>query len=481
MADHKVGSQLPTQSIVLPFESSKGAEAIEIYEQSGRKAFDWQKLLVSDLMAVGPDGLWTHQKFGYEVPRQNGKGEVLVMREWWGLVNGENICHTAHKTSTSHSAFVRLKKALDDAGYTELGRKKKDAVIPNRSYKSTKQYGLEQIFLTEGGTIVFRTRTEAGGIGESFDLLVIDEAQEYTETQQSALMYTISASINPQTIMCGTPPTVSSKGTVFVNLRNKTLAGKSPDTGWAEWSVYQKPKDVMETDLWYQTNPSLGFRLRERTIRNEDVSNELDFMIQRLGYWHSYALQSEITEADWKHLAVQSVPDLKGKLFAGIKFGSDGLNTSMSIAVRCTDGRIFVETIDCQPQAKGFDWLIRFLKKASITKVSIDGKGKTDLFLQVCEEAGIKAKLLNANTTSESITAYSSFRQAIDTEAICHKNQPSVIQAVSNCEKRLIGTNGAFGFRSIKEGIDISIVESLALAYWMCQTTKERRKQKIMY
>ena len=192
MADHKVGSQLPTQSIVLPFESSKGAEAIEIYEQSGRKAFDWQKLLVSDLMAVGPDGLWTHQKFGYEVPRQNGKGEVLVMREWWGLVNGENICHTAHKTSTSHSAFVRLKKALDDAGYTELGRKKKDAVIPDRSYKSTKQYGLEQIFLTEGGTIVFRTRTEAGGIGESFDLLVIDEQEhpffKYIESNGKRLL-----------------------------------------------------------------------------------------------------------------------------------------------------------------------------------------------------------------------------------------------------------------------------------------------------
>jgi hypothetical protein len=156
------------------------------------------------------------------------------MREFWGLVHGERICHTAHRTSTSHSAFVRLCDILTAAGYVELGRKKKDEIVPEKSFKSTKQYGLEQIMLTNGGYIVFRTRSEAGGIGESFDLLVIDEAQEYTVTQQGALMYTISASPNPQTILCGTPPTPVSKGTVFVSFRNRVLSGRSNDSGWAE-------------------------------------------------------------------------------------------------------------------------------------------------------------------------------------------------------------------------------------------------------
>lgn len=479
MADH-IGSQTPTQCVILPFNTTRGPEAVSFYEESGRHSLDWQKLLISDIMAQNDDGLWTHQKYGYEVPRQNGKGEVLTMREFWGLVNNERICHTAHKTSTSHAAFMRLVAILEAAGYVELGRKKKGQVIPEKSFKSTKQYGLEQIYLSGGGYIVFRTRTEAGGIGESFDLLVIDEAQEYTTGQQGALTYTIAASPNPQTIFCGTPPTLTSKGDVFVKFRRDVLSGKSADAGWSEWSIYEKPKDLMDPTAWALTNPSLGQILRERTIRSEFNGDELDFIIQRLGYWHSYELKSEISEADWLSLKVPRLPELRGKLFVGIKFGSDNENTSLSIAVKCADGRIFLETIDCQSQTKGFGWIIRILSEAKIEAVAIDGRGKTELLQRALEDAGVKLKLF-VPSTAEAITAYSGFRQAIDEESICHAGQPSVTQAVANCEKRLIGTNGAFGFRSIKEGVDVSIVESLALARWICSVQKERRKARIGY
>lgn len=476
----RMGRQTPTQAVILPFNKTRGIEAVEAYEESGRTAMNWQKLLISDIMGENEDGLWTHASFGYEVPRQNGKGEVLVMRELWGLMHGERICHTAHRTSTSHSAFVRLIDILTSAGYVELGRAKKDQEIPEKSFKSTKQYGLEQIMLTNGGYIVFRTRSEAGGIGESFDLLVIDEAQEYTVTQQGALIYTIAASANPQTIFCGTPPTVTSKGTVFVNMRNRVLSGSGSDSGWVEWSVYEIPNDILNPDIWYETNPSLGTRLQERTIRNEDTSSKLDFIIQRLGYWHTYSLKSEITEKDWLHLKADAVPT--GKMSVGIKFGSDGQNTSMSVAVKTRDGKIYVETIDCQSQIRGFDWMLRFIKNGYISTVVIDGKGKSELFKQELEQMATEFKpKIVMPTTAEAITAYSAFRQAIDTEAICHSGQPSVTQAVSNCEKRMIGTNGAFGFRSLKEGIDVSIVESIAFAYWACSTQKERRKQKVWY
>lgn len=476
----RIGSQIPTQSIVLPFKQSKVDEAITLYEQSGRTAQEWQKLLLSNIMAQNDEGLWTHQKYGYEVPRQNGKGEVLTMREFWGLVNNERICHTAHKTSTSHSAWARLVTLLTEAGYVELGRKKKNQKIPEKSFKSTKQYGLEQIMLTNGGSIVFRTRTEAGGIGESFDCLIIDEAQEYTSNQQSALIYTIAASSNPQTIFCGTPPTISSKGDVFTNLRKRTLSGNSYETGWSEWSVYDIPNNIMDTNAWYDTNPSLGTILKERTIKNEDVNNRLDFVIQRLGYWYSYELKSEISEEEWNNLKVSALPSLKGKLYVGIKFGADGANTSMSIAVRTNLGKIFVETIDCISQAKGFEWLLDFLASGYIAGVVVDGKGKSDMLVEAIKYANIKVKPI-IPSTNDVITAYAGFRQAIDTEELCHKGQKAVTQAISNCEKRLIGTNGAFGYRSIKDGVDISIVESLALAYWLCSTSKERTKQRIGY
>lgn len=481
MAEERIGSQFPTQSIILPFKRSLGTDAVKAYEESGRTAQDWQKLLIEDIMAVDDNGLWTHSKFGYEVPRQNGKGEVIAMRELRGLLDGERICHTAHKTSTSHSAFVRLMGILADAGYHEVLRRKKGAEMPEKSFKATKQYGLEQIFMNDGGYIAFRTRTESGGIGESFDLLVIDEAQEYTQTQQGALMYTIAASPNPQTIFCGTPPTVSSKGDVFAHLRDRVLSGQSHDTGWAEWSVYQFPKDIMDTDLWYQTNPSLGTILRERTIRNEDVSNNLDFIIQRLGYWHRYELKSEITEKDWTRLCVRSPLDLKGKMAVGIKFGADGKNVALSIGVKTNSGKTFLECIDCVPQSDGFEWMMEWIMKCrSIALVAIDGKGKSELFANLLKSECPKVKTV-IPAYGEMIVACSGFRQSIDTGEIIHCNQPSVTQAVSNCEKRMIGSNGGFGFRSLKEDIEVSIVESLAIAHWASSQIKERRRQRIGY
>ena len=474
----RIGSQFPSQQVILEYSQSKGSEAVELYEESGRHAQDWQKLLIENIMAQNDAGLWVHQKYGYEIPRQNGKGEVLTMRELWGISNGENICHTAHKTSTSHSAFVRLFKLLTDAGYVELGRKKKGHEAPAKSFKATKQYGLEQIFLTGGGSIVFRTRTEAGGIGESFDLLVIDEAQEYTQTQQGALIYTIAASPNPQTIFCGTPPTLTSKGDVFVNLRKQTLAGNAFDTGWSEWSIYEKPSDIMNVDLWYATNPSLGTILRERTIRSEDTNNVLDFTIQRLGYWHSYELKSEITEAEWGALKGNS--PLNGKLFAAVKFGADGANVALSVACKTADSKTFVECIDCRKQADGLTWIIDFLKRARISDCVIDGKGKSTILEAAINEEKMKCKTL-IPASGDAVTACAGFRQSIDDGTIQHSGQPSVTRAVSNCEKRMIGNNGAFMFRSIKEGVEVAIVESLALAYWLCATAKPKRIQKIGY
>jgi hypothetical protein len=59
--------------------------------------------------------------------------------------------------------------------------------------------------------------------------------------------------------------------------------------------------------------------------------------------------------------------------------------------------------------------------------------------------------------------------------------QPSLTQSVCNCERRAIGTQGGYGFKSMREGIDVSLMESMVLAHWICAISKERRKQKIRF
>lgn len=473
------GRQTPTKSIILPYTETRGKEAIELYNASGRTAQEWQELLIYDILAVNKDGLWVHTKFGWEVPRRNGKNEVAVMRERFGLENGEHILHTAHRVTTSTSASRRLKDNLVAAGYEEVARVKRGEKY-DKHFTYSKQQGMERIALLGegGGTIDFRTRSTKGGLGEGFDLLVIDEAQEYTDDQDTALKYVVSDSRNPQTLYLGTPPTTVSVGTIFTKLRTAALQGETVNTGWAEWSV-DEMTDPTDKEAWYETNPSLGTILTERKIQDEIGTDRIDFNIQRLGLFLRYNQKSAISKREWEELQTKALPQLAGKLFVGIKFGHDGECTAMSIAVKTVDGRIFVEGIDCRNQRAGTAWILDFLTKADIEAVAVDGANGQDLLADAMKKKKLKAPVLP--TVKQIIVANSAFSQALYEKKLCHMGQPSMVQVVTNCEKRAIGTNGGYGFKSILDGAKVELMDSMILAFWLCSEKKERKKQKIGY
>ncbi|MBR4406070.1 MAG: hypothetical protein IKT30_06820 [Bacteroidaceae bacterium] len=471
----RMGEKLPSFTNV-KYSETIGQEAIDLYKSTTQSLLEWQEIQINAIMAVNPDGLWTHMVYGLCVSRRNGKGEILAAREFDGIVNlGEKICHTAHRTTTSHDAFNRLYTLLKKAGYEEHSRKQKK--MPERSFFASKQYGLEHIEISGGGVIDFRTRTNNGGLGEGFDLLIIDEAQEYTSKQESALIYTVSASKNPQTIMVGTPPTVISGGDVFVRLRDNVIDNKAPDTGWAEWSIDTQTDDVEDVDLWYKYNPSLGSILSERNIRGELAGDQLDFNIQRLGLWIRYNQKSVIIEDDWMSLKAPKKPKLNDKLYLGIKYGRDGANVAMSIASRTLDGKIFVETIDCVSVRAGNRWMFDFMKNPKVKKIAIDGASGQQALADQMRQEGIKQRPI-LPAVREVILANTMFEQDIYAKNITHSGQESLSQVVTNCGRRPIGTNGGFGYKSLVETYDIAIMDSMILAYWLCATQKETVPQQ---
>lgn len=467
-AEVRFGNQYPTQSVILPYTETKYLEAIELYTKTKRKCYEWQHNILKDIMAVDENGLWAHQKFGYSIPRRNGKTEIVYMLELWALENGLSTLHTAHRISTSHSSYEKLKKYLEDSGYVE-----------GEDFNSIKAKGQERLELYEtGGVIQFRTRTSSGGLGEGFDFLVIDEAQEYTTEQESALKYTVTDSANPMTIMCGTPPTPVSSGTVFTHYRDNTLAGKSRYSGWAEWSV-EDIKDINDIEAWYHSNPSMGYHLNERKIEAELGEDKLDHNVQRLGYWPKYNQKSAISEREWKALKVNRLPVLKGKLFVGIKYGNDGANVAMSIAVKTLSGKIFIEAIDCQSIRNGNQWIINFLKKANVEKVVIDGQSGQGILVAEMKDFKLKAPILP--TVKEIINANSRWEQGIFQKSFCHADQPSLTASATNSEKRNIGSSGGFGYKSQFDDMDICLMDSALLAHWACSNNKAKKKQQIRY
>ena len=214
-------NQNPSYTNVVLTKKTKsfGAKAVRLYSLTGQSLMTWQQRQIRAIMAIDNKGQWRHMNYCIGLSRRNGKGEVLAAREMFGLiVLKEKICHTAHRTTTSHDAFNRLYNLLIKAGYQEHSKKKKN--MPERSFYASKQYGLEHIEISGGGVIDFRTRTNNGGLGEGFDLLIIDEAQEYTSKQESALLYTVSASKNLIVQRLGRMVTVTE---CYRQLANKTM------------------------------------------------------------------------------------------------------------------------------------------------------------------------------------------------------------------------------------------------------------------
>lgn len=472
MSDNRRGKQTPTICIRLPYSESLGTEAVDLYNQSNRTAQDWQALMLEDIMAVNDDGLWIHMKAGWSIPRRNGKSEILIMRVIWDLTHERRALYTAHRESTAAASWEKVVRILAKIGYRED--------VDFKSYKSAGRRSIE--WLKDGSEAVanFRTRSGTGGLGEGYDTLIIDEAQEYTADQESALKYVVTDSKNPQTLMCGTPPTAVSSGDVFLKYRKSTLAGKIEDSFWAEWSV-PNLTDAHDPELWYLTNPSLGTILSERTIRNELGDDQVDDNIQRLGLWLRYSQQSAISKQDWNDSALSDKPKLpaKPRIFFAVKYGKTG-NVSLAAAVKLDDDKIFIEAIDCRPIRDGNAWLMPFLRNPHAESVVIDGAGNQTVLASEIMDAGVKCKAVLPKV-ADVAAAHALFEQQLFGGGIRHMNQPALAQAATNCEHRAIGSGGGFGYTSVLEGADISLLEAVSFAHWLCSTAKPRKQQIVSF
>lgn len=467
----RIGNQIPSQSVILPYFETHGPDAVELYEKCGVKLLEWQKLMLNHILAVNDEDLFIHQKFGMAIPRRNGKSEVSLAIMVYALYEGLRVVYTAHRTSTSTSLWERLVRLLSNMGEVE-----------DKTFKTGKRTGAEKVILKETkGEVHFRTRTNNGGLGEGFDIFIVDEAQEYTSDQDSALKYTVSSSPNPLTFMIGTPPTVKSGGTVFSQFRKTVLSGESVDCGWAEWSV-KEMHNPHDKEYWYETNPSLGTILKERVIQAEITDGEdLDFNIQRLGYWVRYNIKSAITKEEWLQcLYKPSRAECSSNVYVGIKFGHDATNVAMSFAVRLKD-KIFVECIGCHSIRDGSQWIIKYLKAIKPQEVVIDGASGQRILEQELTALSIAKNSIILPSVKEIIVANSMFEPAITNHTIAHAGQPSLATIASNCEHRAIGTNGGYGYQAIKDGLEIAILDSVILAHWSCSNGKEKKSQRISF
>ena len=93
-----------------PSVGSAGSEAVDLARIVGIALAPWQEQFLIDALSERPDGKWAAKEVGLNVPRQNGKGNILAARELAGLIlfGDQLITHTAHQFDTAQEHFLRM-------------------------------------------------------------------------------------------------------------------------------------------------------------------------------------------------------------------------------------------------------------------------------------------------------------------------------------------------------------------------------------
>lgn len=475
------GNQVPTYSWCGSYTRTEGGMASKMADMYGLPPHPWQRTILNDWLAIDEHGKLLNSLCVLPVPRQNGKTGVSDPRETWGLVRrGEWILHTAQEYQTAKKAFDRLRQ--------KFGTKKNDpfAQYPElnamvRSYTiSSNQMVLD---LENGGHIEFRTRGSNSdmGRGGTFDLVVIDEAQSYTDAQDAALSPLNSAAPHgsPQTILLGTvpEPTAAYKGEKFAAIR--ASLHDDPYTGGCihEWSV-KDVGDVTDRDRWYEANPSLGYQLLEAALEKDMRTMSPDtFAREHLGWWPSKTgKEHPIRESDWNACKVDN-PSKDGVVVYAVKFSPDG---SVGTLAACHKNDVpFIYVVDCRSMNGGLSWFADNLvqRKDKAAQIVIDGQSNAQALNDILLDRGVPRNVIKRPNTSDVIASNSALVNAVKAGEVCHYGQPALDDSATKTTRRRIGNNGGFGFASTDEA-DATLIEACALAYREAMITKRKPGRK---
>jgi phage terminase large subunit-like protein len=424
---------------------------------------------------------YTARICGLAVPRQNGKNALLEIRELYGMLfHREKILHTAHEVRTSKAAFARLKGFFQDVRFPELSRE----VASIREAQ-----GQEAIYLRNGGSIQFFSRSTGAGRGFTADVLVCDEAQILQQKELSALLPAISAAPlkNSQTIFVGTPPTPDNVNSAFKDFREQAHNKKSRGICWHEWSV-DEIGDITDTSRWYETNPALGTgRLQVNSLKSElNAMDEDNFARERLGWWSSYTSKTVFDMLQWAELATDAPMADFDKLCYAVAFNPTGMFATLSVATKdLTTDVTHIEVIEHYRLDNGTssirDWLVKRKGKANV--IVVDGVSGAGAFREELLSAGLNPKQVVYPKVSDVTTAHSAFYNAFREGKLTHFDQKLLNSAVSVACKRPIGTSGGFGFKSVNQDVSVTPLEACVAAFWGAKTTKRvlGRKQKFRF
>ncbi|WP_455904711.1 hypothetical protein [Microbacterium sp.] len=437
-------------------------DILDICDLASIECDPWQEGGLEAIASIDAEGQWAATEFGILVSRQQGKGNILLPYELahlylWPREDGapKLIGHTAHEGATAREAFRRARRIILASPILRaelVGGGKQTAQGVTGISTGNGNWAIE---LKNGNRLVFFTRTGAAGVGVSFDVLIVDEAQHSPLTILEALLPATDASPNKQVLFTGTVPKEDQDGEYFEGLRDRGRKGGFERTGWIEHTPVGSDDpdlaakiDLGDPQTWREGNPGLGIRLAWKTVEDDwnrmGQTNPEAFARQRCSIWPSRRpeVAAKLSELDlevWKRHARDDAAVSGDGVVLSLALGRGGGYGTIGAAVRVDSEHIAVEHIWTE---SGTRWIAPMLKqlkaKYGNALVVLDSKNAAAV-IGALDAAGIKYLAMNLDEIAASHTL---FIEHVNAGLVPHRDQPEVTKSLELATTRNIGRAG---------------------------------------
>lgn len=496
----------------------------------------WQRWWLTEACGVRPDGRWAAFEVCNICSRQNGKNQLLEVRELGGLfLFGEKmIIHTAHEFKAAAEHFRRVRDTI--SSYDELSKRVK-RVMTSHGDEAIELRPVPTLIFGPGGKRVRQSVTgrlrflaRSRGSGRSFtaDLVVYDEAMFLSDEQVGASMPTMRAVPNPQMYYTAS---AGMKDSIQLASVRRRIMRNDPTVMGAEWSidphsdtcprdevhgrkanhyvVCGKHDDRDDPRSWAKANPAFGRRIFYDHVRREFAAMSpaaFDRELLGVGDWPAEEeAWAVVTEAAWENCAMAD----PGGAARPVAFAVD-VNPEMTVATIAAawerpeaqpprlvavpkqygpDGserpgkreqpRVVLE-IPRGCSREGTAWVVERLaelrRQWRPVAVCIPRNGPAAALADAAVHAGIDPLVA---TSGDEAAAFALMVTGIRDRKVIHlgrQNAPALWSAIASAETRDIGDGGRGWSRRNSEE-DITPITAATLAYWALN--KKRRSYDI--
>ena len=462
---HRVGAQRPRLQ-VLPAAAVKWSSAdgaLLLAESCGLVPDDWQRWVVRGILSETAEDRWAAQQALLLLPRQNGKNTVLEIIELAALFlfGEQRIIHTAHlaKTAADHmQRMVALIKA-------------------NEELESVCQFyfanGKESIVRTDtGARLEFITRGRKAVRGGSPQRVVFDEALYLSDEQMQAILPALSAqSMNvdgaPQIIYASSAPLPESE--VLHRVRRSMLEGLLPSAFLAEWSCEPGAADPTDREAWYASNPSLGIRISEQWIAENElpVLSPEAFAVERLGV--VFGGDSALSEVPEWGECLDADSQMSGKPSIAVDIDPDMAWTSVAVAGLRSDGLTHVELVDRFTSPEDAVKALAVMHRKWRAPVHLDSRAAAGALVPSLMAAKVPVVEIS---TADLLKACAGFKQQVRDRRLRHRGQVPLDVAVAGAAVRSIGEGWAWA-RKVST-VSISPLVAVTLAQFAVRAEQPR-------